>query len=244
MENSVIKVCGLKKSFGEKEVLKGIDMEINRGDVVGYLGSNGAGKSTTVKIMCGLIPTFGGEVEILGNDLRKESTIIKSKIGYVPENAVMYEQLTPLEYLGLVGTLYQMPKELQAERIDHYLKVFDMKGEESKRMINFSKGMKQKIHLISGLLHDPEVLFLDEPLNGLDANSVIIVKELISKLAAEGKTIFYCSHLMDVVEKIANRIILLNNGVLVADGSPEELMTGYKVKSLESLFTTLTSTSL
>lgn len=236
----VIDVRHLRKNFSDKQVLCDISLQIGAGEVIGYLGTNGAGKSTTVKILCGVISDFEGEVSILNLDLRKEDVAIKYRIGYVPENAVMYEQLTPTEYLDLVGNLYGMPADRIREQTLYWLERFEMMESKDQRMFHFSKGMKQKIHLISGLLHDPDVLFLDEPLNGLDANAVIIVKNLIARLAAQGKTIFYCSHLMDVVEKVATRVILLDAGRILADASPAALKEQYATDSLETVFTRFT----
>ena len=246
-DDCVIRVTGLKKSFPKgKEVLhvlKGIDMEIRSGEVIGYLGSNGAGKSTTVKIMCGLLEDFEGEVDVLGYDVRKNDLEVKNRIGYIPENAVMYEHLTPMEYLEFIGAMYGLERKEVNRKVDELLSLFEMRENRNERMVNFSKGMKQKVHIISGLLHNPEVIFMDEPLNGLDANAVIIVKEVVARLAKEGKTIFYCSHLMDVVEKIASRVILINQGMIIANGSVRELMKKAEVDSLEELFTKLVGTT-
>ena len=159
----------------------------------------------------------------------------------IPENAVVYEHLTPTEYLELIGCLYGLPEEQSRERINELLRLFEMTSGADLRMTGFSKGMRQKIHIISGLLHNPDILFLDEPLNGLDANSVIMVKEMITQLAREGRTIFYCSHLMDVVEKVSSRIILLNEGMVAADGKAEDLMRQTGSDSLETLFAKLTN---
>lgn len=244
MESIAIRVSGLKKSFPkgkeQLQVLKGIDMEIKTGEIIGYLGSNGAGKSTTVKIMCGLIPDFEGEVNILGHNLRKECEEIKRHIGYIPESAVMYEHLTPMEYLEFIGSLYGLQEDILHEKITRLLGLFEMQGNVNERMVTFSKGMKQKVHILSGLLHNPDILFMDEPLNGLDANSVMMIKEMISQLMHDGKTIFYCSHLMDVVEKVATRIILINDGIIIADGSAEVLKNEADTSSLEALFAKLT----
>lgn len=244
MDHSVITVNHLHKSFRkgneELKVLKDINLDIHAGEVIGYLGSNGAGKSTTVKILCGILSDFQGEVSILGHDVRKEPLTIKYHIGYIPENAIMYEHLTPMEYLEFVGTLYGLPIDKIHERITELLRLFEMQAQAQVRMTTFSKGMKQKIHIISGLLHNPDILFMDEPLNGLDANAVIMIKEMIAGLAQEGKTIFYCSHLMDVVEKIASRIILINDGRVIANGTLAELETEAGTHSLEDLFAKLT----
>lgn len=245
MEDIVIRVNHLTKSYrkghDQLEVLKGIDLEINAGEVIGYLGSNGAGKSTTVKILCGILTDFGGEVNILGMDVRKDPLGIKRRIGYIPENALMYEHLTPREYLEFIGSMYNMTPADTQESIQNLLKRFGMLDHINERMTAFSKGMKQKIHIISGILHNPEILFMDEPLNGLDANAVIMIKEMIAQLAGEGKTIFYCSHLMDIVEKVASRIVLIDQGVVVANGSLTELKAAEGTSSLEALFAKLTN---
>lgn len=247
MNDLVIHTENLKKNYQkgheQLEVLKGIDLSIHTGEIIGYLGSNGAGKSTTVKILCGLLQDFEGDAHVLGYNLKTHNLEIKQRIGYIPENAVMYEQLSPMEYLEFIGTLYGMPVPLVRERATLLLSLFEMSSQANQRIVSFSKGMKQKIHIISGLLHNPDLIFMDEPLNGLDANAVIIVKEIMSQLVKEGKTIFYCSHLMDVVEKIASRIILLNDGVIVADGTVEALKEQANASSLEMFFSKLTGGS-
>jgi len=243
MENSQIIIRNLKKTYGKgdskNEVLKGINLNINPGQIIGYIGPNGAGKSTTVKILCGILPSFEGEVTIFGKDLKKDSLEIKKHIGYVPETGALYELLTPMEYLGFIGTLYGMESKKILSRSENLLLFFGMEKHSDQRMDTFSKGMKQKILLIAGIINNPDIIFLDEPLSGLDANAVILVKDLLIRLAKDGKTIFYCSHLMDIVEKISDRIILINNGIVVADGTFEELKTE-KAGTLERLFAQLT----
>ncbi|GAO41980.1 ABC transporter ATP-binding protein [Flavihumibacter petaseus] len=239
----IIRIENLSKSFGSKEVLRNINLEVFPGQIIGYIGPNGAGKSTTVKILCGLIPDFDGTVTVKGIDLRAQPLAVKKSIGYVPELAELYEVLTAWEFLDMMAGLYQIPSAQAHERIRKMLTAFGLGENMHQRMDAFSKGMRQKVLLISGLLHNPDIIILDEPLSGLDANSVIIVKELISRLAADGKTIFYCSHMMDVVEKVSDRIILLNEGTIVADGSFEALQASMGKGSLEHIFATLTASS-
>ncbi|MGE5354724.1 MAG: ABC transporter ATP-binding protein [Deltaproteobacteria bacterium] len=238
---SIISIRSLFKNYGKKQVLKDINLEIAPGQVIGYIGPNGAGKSTTVKILCGLLPSFSGEVKIMGLDVKKQSLEIKQSIGYIPEIAEMYDLLTPREFLHLVGTLYGLKETLINSRSESLLEIFSMAENMDQRMDTFSKGMKQKVLITSGLLHNPEIIFFDEPLSGLDANSVFIVKDMISKLAESGKTIFYCSHIMDIVEKISDRIILINDGQVIADGTFEDLKQMQGENSLEKIFTNLTS---
>lgn len=235
----IIRISNLRKSYGSKEILKGINLDIYPGQVIGYIGPNGAGKSTTVKILTGLINDFEGEVMVNDIDIKENPLAIKSQIGYVPENAELYDVLTPLEYLDFVGQLYGMENTLIQQRSQQLLKAFGLEQTINNRMDTFSKGMRQKVLLISGIIHNPQIIVLDEPLSGLDANAVIIVKELISLLAKEGKTIFYCSHMMDVVEKVSDRIMLISEGHIIADGTFEQLKT-YQSESLEQIFSKLT----
>ncbi len=236
----VIKIRSLQKAFFSNKVLHGIDLDILPGQIIGYIGPNGAGKSTTIRILAGLDKHFKGEVEVLGFDVKKHPLEIKKRIGYIPEAAEIYEVLTPHEFYELIGGLQDLPWETtlkRAQRLEEYLQ---LKYDEGQRIDTFSKGMKQKVLLISGLLHDPELIFLDEPLAGLDANSVIRVKELLAQLASRGKTIFYSSHIMEVVERISDRIILLNNGKIAANGTFQEINQQVRSGSLESLFAQLT----
>ncbi len=235
----MISIRGLVKSYGGNQVLKGIDLDIKPGQIIGYIGPNGAGKSTTVKILCGIITEFEGDIKVFGYDLKTQSIEIKKRIGYVPENGALYDLLTPREYLNFVGTLYGISKDNLDPRIDNLLSIFGMEKNADQRMDTFSKGMKQKILIMAGIINNPDIIFLDEPLSGLDANSVILVKEMLARLASEGKTIFFCSHLMDVVEKISDRIILINDGKVLADGTFDELKTE-KSATLEKLFANLT----
>ena len=235
----LIQISNLRKSYGSKQVLKGLTLDIYPGQVIGYIGPNGAGKSTTVKILTGLIPDFEGEVIVDGYNLAQNPLEIKRLMGYVPENAEIYEVLTPMEYLDFIGKLYELEEDVLTERAQKLLTAFGLGSNLHDRMDTFSKGMKQKVLLISGIIHNPRIIVLDEPLSGLDANAVIMVKELMVRLSAEGKTIFYCSHMMDVVEKVSDRILLINKGEIVADGTFESLKQNNS-DTLENIFAKLT----
>lgn len=236
----MIEIRNLQKSFGGKQVLKDINLEVYPGQIIGYIGPNGAGKSTTVKIMLGLIEGYKGKVEIFGHDLSEGKVEYKKKIGYVPEVAELYDQLTAREYLLFTGQLYGLQEETIDRKAIQLLEIFGIDSVYNSRIASYSKGMKQKIMLVASLIHNPEILFLDEPLSGLDANSVIVVKEILAQLALEGKTIFYSSHIMEIVEKISSRIILLKNGEIIADGSFSELQAKSQEGSLEQIFNQLT----
>ncbi len=237
---TIVEIQNLQKKYGKKQVLHGIDLQITSGQIIGYIGPNGAGKSTTVKILCGLISEFTGNITIFGKALRTQTLDIKKQIGYIPENAVLYESLTPMEFMEFIGEMRGLDTELTRGKAEALMNIFEMKPNLNQRIATFSKGMRQKVLICSALLHNPDLIFMDEPLSGLDANSVIMVKEMLIHLAREGKTIFYSSHLMDVVEKISDRIILIDQGKVIADGSFDELNELSNDENLEKMFTRLT----
>lgn len=239
-DNPVLQISNLSKVFGGQVVLDQIDLTVYKGEIIGYIGPNGAGKSTTVKIMLGLIEGYKGTISIFGKDIADGDTTYKRKIGYVPETADLYDNLTAHEYLTFVGELYGMEPEEVDAKAKELVSLFGIEKVYHSRISSYSKGMRQKVLLISSLLHNPDLLFLDEPLSGLDANSVLIVKEILAKLAANGKTIFYSSHIMEVVEKISHRIVLLAGGKVIADGSFEELQGQSMDGTLEEIFNELT----
>jgi ABC-2 type transport system ATP-binding protein len=244
LNQPIITLRGLKKSYdGKSYVLKGIDLDVAAGQVIGYIGPNGAGKTTTVKIMIGMLPQFSGEVKVFGLNIAKHAQDVKKRIGYVPETAALYETLTPNEYLHFLGQVYEIPEQEIDRRAGDMLSLFGLKEQANSRMNSFSKGMKQKVLIIASMIHDPDILFMDEPLSGLDANMMLIVKEILAQLAAEGKTIFYCSHVMDVVERVCHRIVIIDKGTIIADGTFDELQAMSKGESLERIFTQLTGAS-
>jgi ABC-2 type transport system ATP-binding protein len=232
----------LRKSFEEVEAVRGVSLAIPRGQICGYLGPNGAGKTTTVKMATGMLRPSGGTALIDGHDILESPLEAKARIGLVPETGALYENLTPREYLGLVGHLYHLDAGEAAAKAATFLELFAIDGVADRTMTSFSRGMKQKVLISAALLHNPSVLFLDEPLSGLDANTALILKELLRELAAQGKTVFYCSHVLEVVEKVCDRIVILNRGEVIADGNVEELKDMTKQASLEDVFSDLTST--
>lgn len=241
--DKAIFIKDLRMNFGRKDVLKGIDLDIDKGNIIGYIGPNGAGKSTTVKIILGLVEGYSGIIQIFGEDISNGNDEYKKRIGYVPEVAETYESLTAREYLTFIGQLYGLEYDTVDEKACKLMDILGIKEYYNSRISSFSKGMKQKVVIISSLIHNPDILFLDEPLSGLDANSVMIIKEILMSLKEKGKTIFYSSHIMEVVEKISDRIILLNNGSIVADGKFEDLKESVHEKSLQEVFNTLTGFS-
>lgn len=236
----IITIRGLEKSFGTKDVLKGINLDVQKGQIIGYIGPNGAGKSTTVKIMLGLIEQYTGEIKIFGKNISNGNVEYKKKIGYVPETAEIYDNLTGREYLTFIGELYGLDYDVADEKAKKLMELFNLEEVYDLRISSYSKGMRQKVLVISSLLNNPDILFLDEPLSGMDANSVMVFKEVLAELVSQGKTIFYSSHIMEIVEKISNRIILINNGQIVADGSFDQLKEKSMEGSLEGIFNELT----
>lgn len=238
----ILEMIDVHKAFGSNHVLKGVDLSVQAGEIIGYIGPNGAGKSTTVKMILGILPMKRGEIRLFGEPISQEDPSYKKRIGYVPENAELYDTLSAEEYLLFVGRLYGLSEQEVLEKSLQMMDALGIKGAFTHRLSSFSKGMRQKVLIISSLLHDPDILFWDEPLNGLDANSVQIVKEILAQLKEAGKTIFYSSHIMDTVEKLSDRIVLINDGKVVADGTFEELKQEAD-GNLEQLFNELTGFS-
>jgi ABC-2 type transport system ATP-binding protein len=241
MSAPAIELRGVAKRFGNKVALAGIDLAVEAGTVQGYVGANGAGKSTTVKILVGLLAPFEGEARVAGVDPRTEPVLVKRKIGYVPENAILFENMTVAELLLLVGRLHGLADPTIRARGEEFLDVFELKERLGSRLSTLSKGMRQKVLLTLALLHDPEVVFLDEPLSGLDLNSTLLVKELLRRLAQGGKTVFYCSHVIEVVERVCDRVAIVEGGRILANGTAAELAAQRGVASLERVLASVTS---
>ncbi|GAA0371586.1 ABC transporter ATP-binding protein [Alkalibacterium iburiense] len=239
MVEPILELSHVRKSFGEKEVLKGVSFSVMPGEIIGYIGPNGAGKSTTVKILLGMIEKDEGEIRLFNQPLNTQNVSYKARIGYVPENAELYDTLTAKEYLLFVGELYGMTEEEIMNKSLTMMEALGIKEAFNTRLSSFSKGMRQKVLIISSLLHDPDILFWDEPLSGLDANSVQVIREVLIQLRDAGKTIFYSSHVMDMVQRLSDRILILHNGEVVANGPFEELKEEAE-GTLEQLFNTLT----
>jgi ABC-2 type transport system ATP-binding protein len=237
-----IELRHLTKRFGAVEAVRDVSLTIPHGQICGYLGPNGAGKTTTVKMAVGMLAPTSGTALIEGIDVEERPVEAKTHIGFVPETGALYENLTPREYLALVGNLYHLEPGLAAGRAERFLAHFDIADSADRLMTSFSRGMRQKVLISAALIHNPSILFLDEPLAGLDANTALVLKELLRDLASRGKTIFYCSHILEVVERICDRVVIINHGEIVADGAVEELKHLTHQASLEDAFTDLTST--
>ena len=236
----MITLQALTRDYGDLTAVDHVSLTVPEGQILGYLGPNGAGKTTTVKMLTGLIQPTSGTATVAGFDICGQSLEVKRRIGYVPESGALYQSLTPSEYLGFVGRLYGMEDEEADAKINEICQFFRLETRMHDRISEFSRGMRQKVVIASALIHNPMVIFLDEPLSGLDANTALMLKELIRNLADEGKTIFYCSHILEVVENLCDRVVIINNGSVAADGSVGELKEMTKKHSLEDVFNQLT----
>src|SRR5262245_33103610 len=235
-----IQVENLTFGYDRAEVLHGISFEVLHGQVTGLLGPNGAGKSTTLKILTGILQIREGRVAIEGCQLPQQSVEVKKRLGYVPETAELYESLSALEFLELCGRLHGIEEPVLQRRIAVLLESFGLSGQRRNRLGSYSKGMRQKILLSAAMLHDPNVLVLDEPLTGLDVESVMMTKDLLASFASRGKTVLYSSHVLDVVERFCDRVLIIDQGSIAADGSPEDLKAKTQEASLEAVFRDLT----
>ena len=238
----MIFVQGLTKIFGSQIAVDSLSFEIPAGQIVGFLGPNGAGKSTTLKMLTGILDPTSGTASICGFDLRRDLLEVKRRVGFVPDSGAVFESLTGLEYLEMIAALYGIPEDAARERIRQFIAFFDLSFETltDKLLGAYSKGMRRKVVITAALLHNPPVVFFDEPLEGLDANASIGFKALIQTLAREGKTIVYSSHILDVVERVCDRVIIIDKGRLLLEGKPDELVATHGAGTLEKLFTSLT----
>jgi len=220
-----------------------VNLQVKEGEFVAVVGPNGAGKSTTVKMLIGTLTPTSGRASIYGLDTQTNNLEVKRIIGYVPDSGAVYETLSGREYLEMVGRLYGLDDALIRDRISKFGDFFELSQEtlNNKLLSAYSKGMRQKVVISAALIHNPRVIFFDEPLNGLDASTQLMFKTLIKNLAAEGKTIFYCSHILDVVERTCDRIIIIDHGRVVADGTLAELQASSGEGSLERIFNKLTA---
>ena len=239
----MIRVSHLIKKYGRTTAVDDISFEVQQGEIVGYLGPNGAGKSTTLKMLVGLLQPTSGEISVAGYDAATQLIELKRRIGYVPEEAQLFEHLTLVEHLQLIGRLYHVEEALIVQKITDLVKLFDMEAQANQRISSFSQGMRQKCLIMSALLHNPDVLFLDEPFTNLDVTTVTLMKTVLQRLAELGKTILYCTHILEVAETLCPRIMIINAGKLIADAPVEELRQQTNQTALNEIFAELTETT-
>ena len=235
----MLEVQNLSKRYRGIPAVNDVSFRIAPGEVVGYLGPNGSGKSTTVKISTGILEPSAGHVLFEGTDIQDDITKFRAALGYVPEEAHVYTHLSGLEYLQLVGRLRGIEERLLETRANRLLELLWLQSSRHSPISSYSKGMKQRVLLAAALLHNPRLLVFDEPLSGLDVVSARLFKDLLCELAAEGKAILYISHVLEVVEQVCDRVIVLSQGKILADAPPSELTALMKLCSLEHVFAQL-----
>jgi ABC-2 type transport system ATP-binding protein len=236
----MLEVRGLIKRYNRIPAVNDVSFTIRPGEILGYVGPNGAGKSTTVKVLTGLIEPTAGYVFFDGRDVREDWVGFQRRMGYVPEEPHLYSHLTGREYLQLVGRLRGIARRALDPKIDQMLRLFSLWEDRYSPLSSYSKGMRQKILLSGALLHDPELLILDEPFSGLDVNTALMLRSLLQALAAERKMILYSSHVLEVVEKVCSSVLILRSGKVVAYDAVERLRDLMQQPSLEGVFAQLT----
>jgi len=238
----LIETRNLVKRYGEKLAVNNVSFEVRAGEVFGFLGPNGAGKTTTIKIIVGLLQPSSGTVRVAGFDVQSERIQAKAASGYVPDTPNLYAKLTGRELLRFVGDLYNLERGQVARRIDELLRILDLSAAADNTVDSYSHGMQQKASLAAALMHDPKVLVLDEPTVGLDPKSARLIKDLLRQMAERGAAVFLSTHILEIAERMCDRIGIINKGELIAVGTMEQLRAsgGSGGSSLEDIFLDLT----
>lgn len=234
----MLKITELTKTYSgaSAPAVDGLSLELKPGEIFGFLGPNGAGKTTTIKALCGILSFEKGSVEICGKDIKREPIEAKRNVGYVSDNDVIYDKLTGREYVDFLADVYGVSKEDRKARADKMLELFKLTSAYDKPIRSYSHGMKQKISIIGALVHAPRLWVLDEPMTGLDPQSAFELKELMHAHCADGNTVFFSTHVLDVAEKLCDRVGIVVGGKLVLSGSVEELKAARNDESLEEIF--------
>ncbi len=236
----MLEICALTKRFNGIPAVEDVNFTIKPGEILGYVGPNGAGKSTTVKMIIGLLEPSEGQIRFHGRSILEDLPAFQSRLGYVPEEPYLYPHLSGREYLQLTGRLRGIPRAILESKIAEFLRLFSLWEDRNCPVSAYSKGMRQKILLSAALLHNPEILILDEPLSGLDVTSALVLRELLEGLASRGRMILYSSHVLDVLEKICSRVLILCKGRVVAHDTIGNLRESMHQSTLEGIFGQLT----
>jgi ABC-2 type transport system ATP-binding protein len=239
---SMIEINNVSKSYnGTTKAVDSLDLTIPNGLVFGFLGPNGAGKSTTIKMITGILNADSGDIKINDVSIKQKPIEAKKQFGYVPDSPDMFLRLKGLEYLNFMADIYEVPKEIRKERIENLAKRFELSDALGDKIQSYSHGMRQKIVLIGALIHDPSVWVLDEPMTGLDPRASFTLKEMMKEHAASGKTVFFSTHVLEVAEKICDKVAIINKGSVMFCGTLEEMREHFKSsESLENMFLELT----
>jgi len=234
-----LELRGVTKLYSGIAAVKDVSFIARAGEVTGYLGPNGSGKSTTLKMITSLIEPSAGQILFHGEPIQRDRIAHRQRLGYVPEEPHIYPHLTGFEYLEMIGQLRSLPERTLAPKIDSFLRLFSLYADRYVPISSYSKGMRQKILLAAALLHNPEIILLDEPFSGLDVNSALVLRNLIGKLAARGKVVLFSSHELETVERVSSHIVILHKGRVVANDSIEQLRALMSLPTLERIFTEL-----
>ncbi len=229
MSDTVIETIALRRAFGELLAVDGLDLRVERSQFFGFLGPNGAGKSTTIRMLTGLLKPTSGTIRVLGADFSSEATAVKQRIGVVPEGLALFDRLTGNQLLNFVGRMYGLDRDTAASRSAELLEYMDLRDSADSMVADYSHGMKKKIALAAAVIHTPEILFLDEPFEGVDAVAATTLKRMLQRFIQRGGTVFLTSHVLEVVEKLCTHVGIIQQGKLVACGSIDELRAGVAV---------------
>jgi len=236
---TMLEVRGVSKLYAGIPAVDDVSFCARPGEVTGYLGPNGSGKSTTMKMITGLIDVSSGDIFFDGKPIHEDLIAYKRRMGYVPEEPYLYNHLSAVEYLTMVAQLRELSTKESSERMDGMLRIFALYDDRHASISGYSKGMRQKVLIIAALLHNPDLVLLDEPFSGLDVGSALILRSLIQELAVRGKVVLFSSHELDTVERVSSRIVILHRGKLVADDSIENLRSLMELPTLEAIFSQL-----
>ncbi len=239
----MIEICGVSKSYnrGQVKAVDDVSLTVQDGEIFGFLGPNGAGKTTLIKMITGILNADRGSIKINGRDIKDNPLEAKMQFGFVPDDPNVFSRLAGIEYLNFMADVYRVPSEIRAERIQKLLERFEMSTAAADLIQSYSHGMKQKIIVIGALLHNPPVWILDEPMTGLDPRSSYDLKEMMREHADAGKTVFFSTHVLEVAEKVCDRLAIINKGRVIFCGSLQEIRTHAREnQSLENLFLELT----
>ncbi len=239
----MIEAAGLQKRYGETLAVQGVDLQVQPGEIFGFLGPNGAGKTTTIKMLIGLLRPSAGAARIGGHDIQREPVAAKSLIGYVPDQPYLPEKLTAREFLEYIAGLYQLDRADARRRGDELLKLFGLAERGDELVGGYSHGMRQKTALAGALLHNPRAFFLDEPTVGLDPRSARLIKDILREVADRGTAVFLTTHILEIAERMCDRVAIISGGRVIATGTLDELRAGHTGESLEDIFLALTGGS-
>ena len=230
---AMIKIKGVSKYYGKKKALDNVSFEVKEGEIFAFIGHNGAGKTTLIKSICGILDFDEGEILIDGKSIKDEPIECKKKMAYVPDNPELYEDMKAIAYINFVCDMYDVPSEVRERNVRRYAEMFGMENELNNTLSAFSHGMKQKVALIAALSHEPKVLIMDEPFVGLDPKAIFDMKEVMRQIVKDGGTIFFSTHILDMAEKLCDRVAIVKKGQLVKVGDMKKIRGD---KSLEKVF--------